>query len=109
MKSAGTPKVLHPLCGRTMLGHVVATARALQPAHLVVVVGHAREQVTAHLAEIDPDAQAVVQEQQSGTGHAVRVALEALPELDGTVVVVPGDAPLLSIATLEALVAEHAI
>ena len=109
MKSAITPKVLHPLCGRTMLGHVVTTARALQPAHLVVVVGHAREQVTAHLAEIDPAAQAVVQEQQNGTGHAVRVALEALPELDGTVVVVPGDAPLLSVATLEALVAEHAI
>ena len=109
MKSATTPKVLHPLCGRTMLGHVVTTARALQPEHLVVVVGHAREQVTAHLAEIDPAAQAVVQEQQNGTGHAVRVALEALPELDGTVVVVPGDAPLLTPETLSALVAEHSI
>jgi bifunctional UDP-N-acetylglucosamine pyrophosphorylase/glucosamine-1-phosphate N-acetyltransferase len=46
MKSAGTPKVLHPLGGRTMLGHVVAAARALGPEHLVVVVGHGREQVT---------------------------------------------------------------
>jgi bifunctional UDP-N-acetylglucosamine pyrophosphorylase/glucosamine-1-phosphate N-acetyltransferase len=107
MRSATTPKVLHPLCGRTMLGHVVAAVRGLDPQHLVVVVGHAREQVAAHLAEIDPAAQAVVQEQQKGTGHAVRVALEALPELTGTVVVVPGDAPLLTPETLADLVAQH--
>ena len=107
MKSTTTPKVLHPLCGRTMLGHVVAAARGLDPEHLVVVVGHAREQVTAHLAELDPAARAVVQEQQNGTGHAVRVALEALPDLTGTVVVVPGDAPLLTAATLAALVRVH--
>ena len=107
MRSTTTPKVLHPLRGRTMLGHVVHAARGLEPEHLVVVVGHAREQVTAHLAEVDPAAQAVVQEQQNGTGHAVRVALEALPELDGTVVVVPGDAPLLTVETLDALVTVH--
>ena len=108
MKSATTPKVLHALCGRTMLGHVVAAARALDPEHLVVVVGHAREQVAAHLAEIDPAARAVVQEQQNGTGHAVRVALEPVStELDGTVVVVPGDAPLLTTETLRELVAAH--
>ena len=112
MRSARTPKVLHPLCGRTMLGHVVHAARGLAPEHLVVVVGHAREQVEAHLAEVDPAARAVVQEQQNGTGHAVRVALEALAAqvgaLDGTVVVVPGDAPLLTTATLQALVRRHA-
>ncbi|MEX2291354.1 MAG: bifunctional UDP-N-acetylglucosamine diphosphorylase/glucosamine-1-phosphate N-acetyltransferase GlmU [Mycobacteriales bacterium] len=107
MRSATTPKVLHPLCGRTMLGHVVATARALQPEHLVVVVGHGREQVTAHLRQIDSSARPVVQEQQNGTGHAVRVALAALPELTGTVLVVPGDAPLLTPQTLAALVTEH--
>jgi bifunctional UDP-N-acetylglucosamine pyrophosphorylase/glucosamine-1-phosphate N-acetyltransferase len=108
MRSATTPKVLHPLCGRTMLGHVVRAARGLEPQHLVVVVGHAREQVTAALAELDPAAKAVVQEQQHGTGHAVRVALEALGPLTGTVVVVPGDAPLLTTATLQALVERHA-
>ena len=112
MRSATTPKVLHPLCGRTMLGHVVHAARGLDPEHLVVVVGHAREQVTAALAELDAGAVAVVQEQQNGTGHAVRVALEALAqrtgtELSGTVVVVPGDAPLLTTATLAALVEVH--
>ena len=111
MRSATTPKVLHPLCGRTMLGHVVRAARQLAPQHLVVVVGHAREQVTAHLAEIDPDARPVVQERQNGTGHAVRVALDALASegpVTGTVVVVPGDAPLLTAATLKALVDRHA-
>jgi bifunctional UDP-N-acetylglucosamine pyrophosphorylase/glucosamine-1-phosphate N-acetyltransferase len=108
MKSATTPKVLHELCGRSMLGHVVAAARALQPQHLLVVVGHAREHVTQHLREIDGQATAVVQEQQNGTGHAVRVALEGLDDLDGTVVVVPGDAPLLTAETLHQLVTAHA-
>lgn len=107
MNSASTPKVLHELCGRTMLGHVVAAARQLDPKHLIVVVGHGRGQVTAHLADIDADATAVVQEQQNGTGHAVRVALEGLAHLEGTVVVVPGDAPLLTAETLAELVEQH--
>ncbi|HVM26521.1 MAG TPA: bifunctional UDP-N-acetylglucosamine diphosphorylase/glucosamine-1-phosphate N-acetyltransferase GlmU [Mycobacteriales bacterium] len=107
MKSATTPKVLHPLAGRTMVGHVVTAARALDPEHLVVVVGHARERVIEHVAEVDPGAVAVVQEQQNGTGHAVRVALEGLGELTGTVVVVPGDAPLLTGETLQQLVRAH--
>ncbi len=106
MRSA-TPKVLHLLAGRSMLGHVVGAARALGPEHLVVVVGHGREQVTAHLAELDPAATAVVQDEQRGTGHAVRVALEGLGPIEGTVVVVPGDAPLLTAEVLARLVAEH--
>ena len=106
MRSA-TPKVLHALAGRTLLGHVVATARTLDPAHLVVVVGHAREQVTAHLVEVDPAARAVVQEPQNGTGHAVRVALQGLDDLEGTVVVLLGDTPLLTAASLHALVTAH--
>ena len=107
MRSATTPKVLHELCGRTMLGHVVATARDLDPEHLLVVVGHARDEVAAHLARIDPAAAAAVQERQHGTGHAVRVALDTLPALIGTVVVVPGDAPLLTAATLTELLTTH--
>ncbi len=104
---SGTPKVLHELAGRSMLGHVVAAARALQPEHLVVVVGHARERVVAHLDAVDPEATAVVQHEQNGTGHAVRVALSSLGDLSGTVLVVPGDAPLLTAASLGALVQEH--
>jgi bifunctional UDP-N-acetylglucosamine pyrophosphorylase/glucosamine-1-phosphate N-acetyltransferase len=106
MRSA-TAKVLHELAGRSMLGHVVAAARALDPEHLLVVVGHARDEVTAALAELDPEATVVVQAEQNGTGHAVRVALDGLDHLEGTVVVLPGDAPLVTAAALQALVAQH--
>ncbi|MCW2709678.1 MAG: glucosamine-phosphate N-acetyltransferase / UDP-N-acetylglucosamine pyrophosphorylase [Frankiales bacterium] len=99
-----TPKVLHALAGRTMLGHVLHAAEALDPEHLLVVVGHAREQVAATLTG---KARAVVQESQDGTGHAVRVALETIPDVDGTVVVVPGDSPLLTAQTLQRLVEAH--
>jgi bifunctional UDP-N-acetylglucosamine pyrophosphorylase/glucosamine-1-phosphate N-acetyltransferase len=100
-------KVLHELCGRSMLGHVLAAARRLDPERLVVVVGHRREQVVEHLAAHAPDAEAVVQEHQGGTGHAVRMALEQTGALDGTVVVTNGDHPLLRGETLQALVRTH--
>jgi len=103
MRSA-TPKVLHALAGRSMLGHVLQAAEALEPDHLLVVVGHGRDQVTETLTG---KARAVVQETQDGTGHAVRVALDTLEHVEGTVVVVPGDAPLLTTQTLQALVDAH--
>ncbi|MGW8633500.1 bifunctional UDP-N-acetylglucosamine diphosphorylase/glucosamine-1-phosphate N-acetyltransferase GlmU [Streptomyces sp. NPDC055793] len=107
MKSA-TPKVLHELCGRSLVGHVLAASGELDPQNLVVVVGHAREKVTAHLAEVAPDVRTAVQEQQNGTGHAVRMGLEALGgAVDGTVVVVCGDTPLLTGETLKALATTH--
>ncbi|WP_320779418.1 bifunctional UDP-N-acetylglucosamine diphosphorylase/glucosamine-1-phosphate N-acetyltransferase GlmU [Streptomyces sp. CRN 30] len=107
MKSA-TPKVLHDLCGRSLVGHVLAAAGELAPENLVVVVGHAREQVTAHLADVAPTARTAVQERQNGTGHAVRMGLETLGGgVDGTVVVVCGDTPLLTAGTLTALAAAH--
>lgn len=107
MKSA-LPKVLHEICGRSLVGHVLAASRELDPENLVVVVGHAREKVTAHLAAIDPDVRTAVQEEQNGTGHAVRMGLEQLGgAVDGTVVVVCGDTPLLTGATLAQLAATH--
>ncbi|SDL04870.1 bifunctional UDP-N-acetylglucosamine pyrophosphorylase / Glucosamine-1-phosphate N-acetyltransferase [Streptomyces indicus] len=107
MKSR-TPKVLHEICGRTLVGHVVTAARELGPQELVVVVGHGREQVAAHLAEIDPAARTAVQEEQNGTGHAVRMGLEPLGgAVDGTVIVVCGDTPLLTGATLKELAGTH--
>ncbi|WP_307171073.1 bifunctional UDP-N-acetylglucosamine diphosphorylase/glucosamine-1-phosphate N-acetyltransferase GlmU [Streptomyces sp. B3I7] len=108
MKSA-TPKVLHDLCGRSLVGHVLAAARELEPENLVVVVGHAREQVTAHLAGVDAEIRTAVQAEQNGTGHAVRIALEELGgAVDGTVVVVCGDTPLLTGETLRDLAGTHA-
>ncbi|HZC26967.1 MAG TPA: bifunctional UDP-N-acetylglucosamine diphosphorylase/glucosamine-1-phosphate N-acetyltransferase GlmU [Actinopolymorphaceae bacterium] len=106
MKSR-TPKMLHEIGGLSLVGHATAVGRALAPKHLVVVVGHGREQVVPHLAGIDDAAQPVVQEEQRGTGHAVRTALEALPALDGTIVVTYGDAPLLTETTLRAMLVAH--
>ncbi|MGW4382526.1 bifunctional UDP-N-acetylglucosamine diphosphorylase/glucosamine-1-phosphate N-acetyltransferase GlmU [Kitasatospora sp. NPDC004531] len=112
MKSKALPKVLHEICGRSLVGHAVSAAQELTPGQLVVVIGHLRELVQAHLAEHYPAARPVVQAEQLGTGHAVRTALEALAadgvELDGTVLVTTGDAPLLTGGTLSALAAAHA-
>ncbi|MCF3961771.1 bifunctional UDP-N-acetylglucosamine diphosphorylase/glucosamine-1-phosphate N-acetyltransferase GlmU [Streptomyces fuscigenes] len=107
MKSR-TPKVLHEICGRSLVGHVVTASRALDPQELVVVVGHAREQVEAHLAGAYEGVRTAFQAEQRGTGHAVRTALAELGAVpDGTVVVLTGDTPLLSGGTLSALVASH--
>ncbi|MER6299331.1 bifunctional UDP-N-acetylglucosamine diphosphorylase/glucosamine-1-phosphate N-acetyltransferase GlmU [Kitasatospora sp. NPDC001539] len=112
MKSNKLPKVLHEVCGRSLVGHAVAAAGELTPEQLVVVVGHQREQVEEHLAAHYPAARPVVQEEQNGTGHAVRTALEALAAdgvvLDGTVIVTAGDSPLLTGRTLLRLADAHA-
>jgi bifunctional UDP-N-acetylglucosamine pyrophosphorylase / glucosamine-1-phosphate N-acetyltransferase len=111
MKSA-TPKVLHTVAGRSLLGHVIEAASMLEPHHLVVVVGHGRDEVCAHLGVIAPWAITVVQDEQKGTGHAVRIALDDLAEsgisvTDGPVVVLSGDTPLLTGRTLLGLLIEH--
>ncbi|WP_143728524.1 bifunctional UDP-N-acetylglucosamine diphosphorylase/glucosamine-1-phosphate N-acetyltransferase GlmU [Micromonospora cremea] len=106
MKST-LPKVLHPLLGRTLLGHVLSAAAPLAADRTVVVVGHGADQVRGHLTEVAPDATPVLQAEQLGTGHAVRIALDAVPEGAGTVVVINGDVPLLRPETVGALVAAH--
>jgi bifunctional UDP-N-acetylglucosamine pyrophosphorylase / glucosamine-1-phosphate N-acetyltransferase len=108
MKSK-TMKVLHPIAGRTMIGHVLRAATALDPAHVVAVVGHQREQVGPHIEELLPGVVLAVQETQDGTGHAVRVAWEALPAeaRTGTVIVAYGDTPLLEGETLRRFARFH--
>ncbi len=110
MKSA-TPKVMHPLAGRTLLGHALHAARDLDPELLVVVVGHQGEQVAAHARELDPGVLIAEQDAIPGTGRAVACALAAITgaghKLDGPVVVVAGDTPLLDGATLAELLAAH--
>ncbi|MGZ4438315.1 MAG: bifunctional UDP-N-acetylglucosamine diphosphorylase/glucosamine-1-phosphate N-acetyltransferase GlmU [Nocardioidaceae bacterium] len=104
-------KVLHPVCGRSMIGHVVTAALAVDPERLVAIVGNGREQVGPHILEMAPEALLAVQETQDGTGHAVRVGMDALVAsagtARGTVVVMAGDTPLMEGATLAALVADH--
>ncbi|MGF0117922.1 bifunctional UDP-N-acetylglucosamine diphosphorylase/glucosamine-1-phosphate N-acetyltransferase GlmU [Promicromonospora sp. Marseille-Q5078] len=141
MRSA-TPKVLHALGGRSMLGHAMAAARELDPEHVAVVVRHERDVVAAAAAELDPAALVVDQDEVPGTGRAVQCALDALDArahagraaqlvhddavddelhadhanggdhplgdgLDGAVVVLAGDIPLLDGATLGQLLAAH--
>ena len=98
MRSA-LPKVLHPVAGQSMLGHVIATARQLSPKRIHVVIGHGAEKVRERLAA--DDLNFVVQAEQLGTGHAVA---QAVPELTAErVLILYGDVPLIEAATLERL------
>jgi bifunctional UDP-N-acetylglucosamine pyrophosphorylase/glucosamine-1-phosphate N-acetyltransferase len=107
MKSA-KPKVLHSLAGLPILGHVLATARELDPAAVLTVVRHERDSVASVITELLPEATIVDQDDVPGTGRAVEVALAALPEgFDGDVVVVSGDVPLLDAQTLTGLIEAH--
>lgn len=101
-------KVLHELSGLPLIAHVLATAQALEPAHLAVVVRHQRDEVAAAIAECAPDALIVDQDEVPGTGRALEVALEAVPKaFAGDVVVISGDVPLLDSETLQAVIAHH--
>lgn len=106
MKSTKS-KLLHEVGGRSLLSHAVDAASALAPEHLVVVVGHQREQVAAHLSDIAPNATIAIQEQPLGTGDAVRSGLVPIPGVQGEIVVTMGDVPLLTGETLARLVAVH--
>ena len=107
MKSA-VPKVLHPIAGVPLVGHVLATARQLDAAQIVVVVRHDRDRVAATVAELLPEAVIVDQDEVPGTGRAVEAALAGLPaDFAGEVVVLSGDVPLLDAATLAELVSAH--
>jgi bifunctional UDP-N-acetylglucosamine pyrophosphorylase/glucosamine-1-phosphate N-acetyltransferase len=103
------PKVLHTIGGRSLVGHAMAAARGADPHHLAVVVRHQRTLVAEHIADLDPAAVIVDQDEIVGTGRAVECALGALPsDLSGTVLVTYGDVPLLRSETLLALLEVHA-
>ncbi|MDJ0360487.1 bifunctional UDP-N-acetylglucosamine diphosphorylase/glucosamine-1-phosphate N-acetyltransferase GlmU [Rhodococcus sp. H29-C3] len=107
-----TPKVLHPLAGRTMLAHALHAAADLGPDYLVTVVGHDRERVTESVDELSVELgrtiSTSVQNEQLGTGHAVQCGLRSLPDdFEGTVLVTAADVPLLDGHTLKALLDEH--
>jgi bifunctional UDP-N-acetylglucosamine pyrophosphorylase / glucosamine-1-phosphate N-acetyltransferase len=101
------PKTLHRVCGQTMLGLCLAAGAQLSPDRLIVVVGHNGEQVAEHARQQVPGAVIVVQDHLGGTGHAVRVVLETVGTIKGTVVVTYADTPLLQGATLARLCAER--
>ncbi|MGN2635952.1 bifunctional UDP-N-acetylglucosamine diphosphorylase/glucosamine-1-phosphate N-acetyltransferase GlmU [Nocardia takedensis] len=107
-----TPKVLHSLAGRSMLAHALHAANEIDPAYLITVVGHDREQVGAAVravaADLGREITPALQEQQLGTGHAVQCALASLPaDFTGDLLVTSADVPLLDGHTLSALLDEH--
>lgn len=122
MKSR-TPKVLHAIGGRTLIGHAIAAGASLEPNRLAVVVRHERDRVAAHVAEIAPTALVADQDEIKGTGRAVQCALSVLDAaaaaeqarsggagvggVDGPLVVLAGDVPLLDGATLAGLLDAH--
>lgn len=97
-------KVLHTLCGVPMVNYAIAAIQPLNPEGLLVVVGHQAEEVKAVLP---PEAIPVLQEQQLGTGDAVRVALSEIQGEEGVLLVVNGDGPLISEKTLRELLQRH--
>lgn len=103
-----TAKVLHRVAGRSLVGHVLEALRPLGLGQVVVVVGHQRDDVAAEVAAIGlQGTTCAVQDEQLGTGHAVEVALPSLDPGIDRVLVINGDAPLLTSGTLAAL-ADHA-
>jgi bifunctional UDP-N-acetylglucosamine pyrophosphorylase/glucosamine-1-phosphate N-acetyltransferase len=107
MKST-KPKVMHELAGLPLLGHVLTTANALGAAHVVPVVRHEKEAISAYITEFFPTAVIAEQDEIPGTGRAVECGLAALPNhFDGVVVVTSGDVPLLDVATIETMLGTH--
>ncbi|GKV70384.1 bifunctional protein GlmU [Sporosarcina sp. NCCP-2716] len=97
-------KVLHPVCGKPMVEHVIDHVRGIGADRVVTVVGHGAEQVEETLGA---KSEYVLQAEQLGTAHAVQQAEQLLGNLDGTTLVICGDTPLIRSETMEALVRNH--
>ncbi|WP_123042685.1 bifunctional UDP-N-acetylglucosamine diphosphorylase/glucosamine-1-phosphate N-acetyltransferase GlmU [Cohnella candidum] len=97
-------KVLHPVCGKPMVGHVIDTVRDASCERVVVIVGHGAEAVKERLGD---GAEYALQAQQLGTGHAVMQAKPLLGSEEGITLVICGDTPLVSAATVEAMMERH--
>ena len=94
-------KVLHPIAGRPMIEHLLASAAELSPKRQVVVAGHGREQLEAQLGD---RAVIAVQDPQLGTGHAVQQAEAALTGFNGVVLILYGDVPFVTAATMRLMI-----
>ena len=101
------PKVLHRIGGRPLLGHVLDTARTLDPQSILVVVRHERDLVADVVVDIAPEIVVVDQDEIPGTGRAVEMALAQVPDFAGDVLVLSGDVPLLDDETLAHLIRTH--
>lgn len=99
------PKVLHPVCGKSMIRWVIDTAKSLHPREIVVLLGHKAEEVEAHLSE--EQVSFTYQEERLGTGHAAKIGVSALREDSGDILVLYGDSPMMDKKTLEDFISFH--
>lgn len=109
-KRMGDPeraKVLTPLFDKPLLGYVLDQAGSLDPARIVVIIGHQREAVRGFVSDYSPTAVCAEQIEQLGTGHAVMQTRSALDGFDGHVLILSGDVPLVRASTLRHLVEQH--
>lgn len=97
-------KVLHPVCGKPMVKHVLDNVRAAGVSEVVTIVGHGAEQVQSTLQS---ESKFSIQKEQLGTAHAVSMAKEHLSEHTGTTIVICGDTPLLREETIKQFIAHH--
>ncbi|MGE7763546.1 bifunctional UDP-N-acetylglucosamine diphosphorylase/glucosamine-1-phosphate N-acetyltransferase GlmU [Peribacillus sp. NPDC097895] len=97
-------KVLHPVCGKPMVQHVIDQVKQLQIEDIVTVIGHGAEKVQEQLGD---SCKYALQDQQLGTAHAVMQAESVLSEKSGTTLVICGDTPLIKAETMEELIALH--
>ncbi|KAF1304092.1 bifunctional UDP-N-acetylglucosamine diphosphorylase/glucosamine-1-phosphate N-acetyltransferase GlmU [Candidatus Enterococcus willemsii] len=97
-------KVLHPVCGKPMVEHIINRVEETNPTEIVTIVGHGADKVQSQLGE---RSQYALQAEQLGTGHAVMQAAEFLKGKKGTTLVISGDTPLLTSETLDNLFEYH--
>lgn len=107
MKSS-LPKVLHEISGLPLIGHVLATANSLSAQHVVAVLRHEKEKISAYVSQHFPATQIAVQDEIPGTGRAVEAALEVLPSsFEGDVLILSGDVPLIDVTSISELIERH--
>ncbi|HET6400528.1 MAG TPA: sugar phosphate nucleotidyltransferase [Candidatus Kapabacteria bacterium] len=107
MQDPSLAKVLYPIGGEPMLGHVLRLCQHIEAAPIICIIGYGREAVAAYISEQFPRVRTAIQEEQLGTGHAVQQAERQLRDFSGDVLVLSGDVPLLTRTTTLKLLAEH--
>ncbi len=108
MEDPTKAKVMFPLAGRPLIDYVLDQSASLQPERVVVITGYLRDTVESHCAQHASKPLFAVQAEQLGTGHAVQQAEAVLTDFDGDVLILSGDVPMLTSATLSAFATSHA-
>ena len=98
--SSNRPKVMHEIGNFPMLSHCIKTAQQIKPWKVITVLGHGRTEIMQFLQDSKKSIEFVIQEEQLGTGHAVKIATKQLSNFDGNLIVMFGDTPFISYETL---------